>query len=200
MAWRKYKSDLRAGSVGKARIEKFTISREQAEFSKLRSRIQGGADEIPQGNYTRLKEGSTLWMSDTPFEVNSVVPPIMRAKRKVLITGLGLGVCTAAIMAKEKVECVHVVEKSKDIIDLVTPQLKKREGGEKLTVYRADAYKWKPRRKGIIYDYCFHDIWPTISGDNWEKIMKLKETYNPFTTTQIAWQEQVVRRLWERAL
>ena len=109
--------------------------------------------------------------------------------KRILINGLGLGVCLAAILESDVPEKIVVVEKSEDVIKLVGPTF---ENDSRVEIIHADALEYKPP-KGEKYDAVWHDIWPNICSDNLESMKKLHRKYG----RRAAWQGSWARGLCE---
>ena len=152
------------GKLGDWKIEKFTVTKKEAQFYNIGLMFKpGGSSQcILPGNYTRLMHKGHVVMSDTPAEIRSHLSVINRAKGNVLLNGLGLGVVLGAILGKEEVNHVTVVEISQDVVDLVGPYYLENANG-KLTIVVADALKWRPKL-GTKFDVVWHDIWNDISS------------------------------------
>ncbi len=166
------------GQSGNWRVERFEVSESDATFSAIRD----GWRAVRPGTYTRLMRGGVLVMSDTPAEISDHLGMIRRASGSVLINGLGLGMCAAAVLAKDVVTDVTVIEKSPDVIALVEPSL----ASDKLTVVNADALEFKPT-KGKRYNVVWHDIWDYICADNLSDMHKLHRRYGRRADWQGSW-------------
>ena len=188
-----YRVSLEEGQEGSWRIETFTINSEDARFyNNIRAKTP--EDRVTVGEYTRLIQGTTTWMSDTPMEQKSHVPFITKATGQVFISGLGIGMAVAAVMKKEEVTRVDVIEKSPEVISLVAHQLKDKPGGDKLTVIEADAFHYTPP-PSVRYDVGYHDIWENICGDNWPDYVNIRAQFHYCIKKQILWRSEMVRRL-----
>jgi hypothetical protein len=195
-----------------AKIVHRVLTKDDVALENMRARMHGRPDrECPPGTYTVLhtrpmkKDGypdTTNWqvmMSDTPYELIAGRPLKVLAHGHVLILGLGLGATTIPVLAKDAVTSVTVIEKNKDVIDIVKPCLNDVPGGSKLDVQWADAFKWKPA-KGVKFNTIWMDIWPTICGDNLPEITKLKRKYSPLLDRDGKrhwmgiWEEDYLRR------
>ncbi|MEN6313275.1 MAG: rRNA adenine N-6-methyltransferase family protein [Clostridiaceae bacterium] len=148
--------------VGCARIEHFIVDKHGSELSMLRR------EYVPEGKYTRLIVNGHIMMSNTPMEKGTNIDVIRFSHGKVLIAGLGIGMILTEILENEKVESVTVIEKYKDVIDLVAPSF----NSPKLKIIHADIMEWKPD-KGDYYDTIYFDIWPDICTDNLDEIKTL---------------------------
>jgi len=148
--------------IGCARIEHYTVDEHGSTMSALRR------EYVPAGEYTRLYVKGMLMMSNTPMEERTNRDIIRFSHGKVLIAGLGIGMILSEILDKNEVESVTVIEKFKDVIDLVSPHF----DSPKLKIINADIFEWKPD-KGEVYDTIYFDIWPDICTDNLEEIKTL---------------------------
>lgn len=123
----------------------------------------GGPLTMPPGTYTQLWRYTEatlhvlgeLVMQDTQQELNTHLNFMLRARGKVLITGLGLGCVTRGCLANPNVERVTVIERDPDVLKLVRPYM---EEGERLEIIVADALQWT-RENPRKFDSAWHDLW-----------------------------------------
>lgn len=184
------------GQVGAWRVARFTVGDLDAEIEKLSSVFSGHTLPVPAGEYMHLKGPGGIWMSNTPSEELDHVPPIRRAQAvggHCLVTGLGLGLVTEALLAIPTVTTVTVIELEPDVIALVGPTLRER-WGDRLEIVQADALTWRPPR-GVRYSVVWHDIWLNICGDNQESMTTLKRRYARRADWQRCWREDSVKML-----
>jgi hypothetical protein len=160
--YEKYKVDVPEGASGEWRVERFVVGDEDARWSALRAAVTGRGREVYPGTYTRLMRGSVLVMSDTPAEVSDHREAIRRAHGRVLIHGLGLGMVLKAMLAREQVERVDVVEVSEDVIRLVAPTY---TADPRVHIHHGDAITFR-FPAGQAFDVVWHDIWDYICADN----------------------------------
>lgn len=179
-----YKVDVPEGTSGAWRVERFAVTEADAAFSALRSLANGGRCS-PAGTYTRLLHGRSIVMSDTPDEIRDHLDFIRRAQGRVLIHGLGLGMCLQGVADKPSVEHVTVVELSADVIRLVAPHYSARYC-ERLTVVQGDAYTWQPP-KGARWDAVWHDVWNTLCTSNLPHMHKLHRRFGRRCDWQGSW-------------
>ncbi|RLI87984.1 MAG: hypothetical protein DRP01_00090 [Archaeoglobales archaeon] len=152
-------------------MSKFEIS----ALDALRYNATGRRPVVP-GKYTRLVRLSKIpavVMSDTLVEREDHQKFIDTAYGTVLVNGLGLGLCIAPLMSNPDVLNVVVVEKSKDVISLVSPTYRKRYP-ERLEIVHADAYTYEPETPP---DVVWNDIWDTICADNLAGMDELEAKY-----------------------
>ena len=169
------------------RVVKFTVP--PKDTRALHYALHGRP--VPPGTYTRLQLNG-CWdpiMSDTPAELGDHLDFLYQAKGKVLINGLGLGLCLKGLLMKPEVEHVDVVEIEPDVIKLVWPTYNMES---RLTLHQGDAYtiQWPKDKR---WDYIWHDIWPSLCTDNLEEITKLKRKYARRCGWQGAWAEHLLR-------
>ncbi len=186
------KSIVPESSSGAWRVEKFAVTKDEAALFNMRASWKPGfaaRTPIAPGTYTRLVRGTgTVVMSDTPAEVNDHRWFVDEARGRVLINGLGLGVCLQMVLAKPEVDQVTVIEIARPVIALVASCFK----DERLRVIEADALKWRPPR-GERFDAVWHDIWDDITADNLPEMRTLHRAYG----RRAAWQGSWCRELCE---
>ena len=151
-------------------VTHFEISEDQAKMSNLRYYMNNQPGmAIDPGKYARIhqkvRNGTgdcrhILWMSDTPMEKRTNIRFIRNANGRVIMFGLGIGMCIPPLLKNPKVTEVLVVEINQKLIDLIAPHYKH----PKLTVIQGDAFEYFPD-KGDLWDTVYFDIWPEISTD-----------------------------------
>lgn len=190
------KVNVPEGQSGDWRVDKFEVKRDTIEFA----RCLFDGRPVPEGTYTRLSctrdKWGTLFMTDTPAEMNDARTLFWQATGHVLITGLGLGMVPRALLTENtyvtgKVERVTVVELEQDVINLVGPSLKHLP----VEIVCADAFTWTPP-VGVTYDWAWHDIWPSMGPDELPELARLKRRYQRRMAApgrQIGWLEDQAR-------
>lgn len=121
-------------------------------------------------------------MSDTTGERESNEDVVYAARGDVLIAGLGLGMVLLPILAKDNVDSVRVVEKSKDVIRMVTPRIQEAAGANalKLVVELGDIYTWWPTPPRTRWDTIYFDIWPNIVlHQSFREMQELHKRFRP---------------------
>ena len=127
---------------------------------------------LEPGTYCVLKEGrGTTWMSDTWMERYTNAEALKAARGDVLVAGLGIGMVALAVANKPDVTSVTVLERDRQIVDLILPNL--RSG--KLHVVVCDAKR--PPLRGRQFDAIWLDIWPAICADNWTTMKPMLAKY-----------------------
>lgn len=188
-----------AGKLNNVEVKKFEMDSDSVGMFNLQN-IRAGRDHmVKPGEYTSLIVNGGLMMSDTDMEWRTNRSMIERANGRVLITGLGLGCIIRALAARDTfqplgsykpVTFVTVLEKSMDVIDLVSPHFKGLPF--ELLIIQADALTFMPP-KDMVFDFVWHDIWPDICTDNLEEITTLKKRWARRTFEQGAWVEDDLR-------
>lgn len=179
------KSDLPMGRSGEWSIEKFSLRAPQ------RKDTRPACFQSPSGTYTRLKEGNEVFMTDLYDEWWTQRTAMKQATIRggnVLISGLGLGLVIRSILESpgSRVECVHVIERSSDVICLVAPSLKKRYR-KRLKIIKADAFEWLPQ-PGQRFSVGWHDIWPNPHEPGLSvQTAQLERRYAPYCDWQGNW-------------
>lgn len=181
------KVEVPVAASGQWRVEKFAVTPELARLDAIRSRGRS----IRPGDYTRLMRGGCVVMSDTPAEMSDHWAAVHKAKGRVHINGLGLGMVLNACLLKPEVEHATVVEKSPDVIAMVAPHYRDKFG-DRVTIIEADALEYRPakgRRLGMVW----HDIWDYICADNLEQMKALHRRWGRFTEWQGSWGRELLR-------
>lgn len=83
---------------GLCRIEKFTISRQEAKVYNFGNLFSGCSDmNVSEGEYVKLYVNGRLYMSDTDMERSSNLPFVQHAHGDVMVAGLGIGLIINAL-------------------------------------------------------------------------------------------------------
>jgi len=199
--WKTYLVDIPEGQSGDWKIEKFSVTIDEAKLYNARAsfNFSNRGQYIRPGDYTKLMRKGTVVMSDTPSEIRDHLDIIGRAEGQVLIGGLGLGVVVGACCEKPEVEHVTVIEISPNVIELVGQHYQKKFG-DKLTIIQDDVFTWKWPR-GAHYSVAWFDIWDNVCGDNASEMTKLKRRYARKADHKSCWREWECRRAdrdWRR--
>lgn len=159
---------------------------------------------LPQGETTYValrritmatlhRDRGEVVMEDTLPELRRHLPILMRARGRVLVSGLGLGCVVRGLLAKPEVEHVDVVEIDLDVI-LATggefaddPRVRIRHGDALLCRWPADA-RW---------DFAWHDVWTEEAGRLDLLHAQLLARYRDRCGHQGAWQfDRRAKRRW----
>lgn len=184
-------SFLPEGKSGVWEVKHFEVSKNDAEWTRMRAVIssEGMRAYVPAGKYTYLKRSGQAIMSNTPSEMNDFAHFVRIAKGNILINGLGLGCVVKALLSKKDVTGIIVIEKSKDVINLIAPSFQDK----RLNIINADALKYQPAKKEK-YDFVWHDIWDNICSDNLSEMNTLHKKYSKKTKWQDSWAKQLCKR------
>ena len=175
--------DVPDGISGNWAVKSFLVTKENSNFERMRSIFQHVRGYLPPGNYKKLTNNGTMVMSNTPDEIRDFLYSLSCINGKVLINGLGLGVTVKYLLNNPEITSVIVIEKSKDVINLVAPtySLDKR-----FKIINEDCFKYKPP-KGERYDFVWHDIWNYVTSDNLPEMHKLHRKYGKRCHDQASW-------------
>jgi hypothetical protein len=156
--------------------------------------------DIPDITYHLKDDEYGTWMSNSFQELSQADVSIRAAKGKVLIGGLGLGVIAQLIAEKSNVSEITVVEKEKDLIDLIKPFLNPR-----INIIHADLFDYVKEIKRQQYNFAFLDIWQSTGEWSWQTmVVPLRRAIGTKITKVLCWQEetmtgQVASMLWRMA-
>ena len=178
------------GKSGDWKVSTFTVTEDELKIFNLRAAFHPSARSMEAGTYKQLKKGGTIVMSNTPAEIRDHVYFIHKATGHILINGLGLGVALAAILKKDDVKKVTIIENSEDVIKMVAPTYLK---DSRVEIIHCSAFDYKPS-KGVRYNAVWHDIWDNICGDNLPEMHKLHRKYGRRTDWQGSWCRELCER------
>ncbi len=181
-----FRTRIPEGQSGDWKIQRFIVTEQAASLERLRAIFSSNRGRgVPEGTYTKLTRNGQVIMSDTPDEIRDHRFFVYRAKGKILVNGLGLGIVVELLLDKDEVDHITVIEISRDVIVLVGKYLKDVYG-DRLTIIEADALTWKPP-KGVKYNSVWHDIWDNICSDNLEEMKTLHRRYGRRADWQGSW-------------
>ena len=176
--------DVPDGAVGNWSVQSFEVNRDASRATRLRAALKGDRDLfVPAGHYKRLVCGEDVVMSNTPMEVRTNAAFIRAARGDVLIHGLGLGMVLKAILAKRSVRSVLVVEKHREVIELVGPTY---HADPRVHIVHEDALEFTGLR-GQRFDVAWHDIWTWISDENLPEMFRLHRRWGRRVGWQGSW-------------
>jgi len=132
---------------------------------------------------TLLKHNNQYIMSDRESETHEHIPFFNQPLRgKILVTGLGVGLINEYLITIPEIERVVIVEKYKEVIEMVWPHCKR---DERFEVVHADAETWEPT---MHFDYAWLDHWTEHFDmkreDWWESVY---EKYKPHAVVAMIW-------------
>ena len=200
MSWHdQYKVELPEMENDSWRVERFEVSEDEARWHAMSTSFTPGSAGrgVPAGTYTKLLRKDprpngdvhnvTLVMSDTPAEIADHIGFIRKATGRLLIHGLGIGMCLRAVLAKPDVEHVDVVELSQPLLDLIAPHYQ----DPRVAFHCGDALTFAFPR-GTRWNVVWHDIWDDICTDNWDVMKRLHRRYGRRCDWQGSWSRELV--------
>jgi hypothetical protein len=146
------------GSAGLWRVERLQITPVTCDMIKRvekREAVPGPLCLLRRYTDSTLYTGGEVVMDDSPHELKKHLNFVLRARGRVLVTGLGLGCVVRGLLARPAVQHVDVVERSQDVIDLVGPYM---PASRRLAIHHADAFEFL-RNPASDWDCAWHDIW-----------------------------------------
>ena len=171
------------GISGNWSVESFTVSKQDSDFQRLRAIFQSGRGSLPAGNYKKLKHNGTIVMSNTPDEIRDFQGFLYSANGHILINGLGIGILVSALLKKDTVKSITIIEKSTDVINLAASTYLT---DDRVEIINTDALTFIPPL-GKKYNYVWHDIWNYITSDNLPEMHKLHRKYGKRSDYQESW-------------
>lgn len=160
---------------------------------------------IPPGEYTVFTIEGTPWMSDTPAELADLLPfheaLLKLSPKRVLITGLGLGVAVKMALAAPSVERIDLIEINPHVAEYVGSfwQEEAKKAGKALNITVGDALLLSTETVdpdgGRGWDLAWHDIWPDINHDNVEEMRQLERNF----TSQLSlhWASDICEEMYQ---
>ena len=164
--------------------------------------LRGEYSEFKEGTYLELKTKDSSFfnivMSDTPMELRTNSEIICKAEGNVLIGGLGIGAILLLIQEKPEVNSIIVIEKHKEIIEMVKPFLPLNNI---VKIIEGDLFEWIPKIDNK-FDIIYLDIWNNVCSDNLRDMNILRKRFKKFLNKEKnrntwigCWREEDCRRL-----
>lgn len=186
------------GESGPWRIRSFSLTENDAMWENIKFALRGRRWKdfmVKPATYTKLvHQERGVVMSNTPMEVTTNLPFIKRARGRVLINGLGLGMVLRAVLDKPEVTWVTVYEIDQDVIDLVGAAFLKDVDAGRLSIRRGNCLKHEPLPTEF-YDIAWHDVWDTISDLNLPEMQALRLKWKERVPEQLCWAEPMCREM-----
>ena len=180
------------GQSGIWTVDHLTITKDDSLF-QFREMMTGR--HVPDGTYTRLSRGSTVVMSDTPWEIRTNMWAIRAMNdpktRSVFIGGLGIGMVLGVALRNPAIEQIVVAENSADVIALVAPHY----DDPRLTIMHADVFDVQPGpdNHGERWDVVWFDIWDDVCEDYWPDMSTLRRTWARHCYASACWGREELR-------
>ncbi len=198
--------DIPEGVSGDARVAHVHHDRERVfDTANLRCAYFGSQknQKIVYPHATRwheLSEGGAVWTTDYPQEQAQQIACLKGMKGRVLVGGLGLGLCLHLLAPKKAVREITVVEISQDVIDLVWGHLGLEEDRTKgrLRVVCQDLFEFLESYRGEpepSFDNAFYDVWRSDGeGTFFDTVLPLlKFSQGVVAHRPRCWNEDVMR-------
>lgn len=174
---------LSEGRRGNFELKKHRITKEDVRLAEMRAVFNPRNTPPTIGTLMVLsRKSDKSWkdrecmMSDAEFEKQTNRRILYHARGKILIAGLGIGMILIPLLKNKSVEKITVVEKEKDVIDLVFPKIKKHDSSNKLELIQSDIFQLDlPKEQK--FDVIYFDIWDNVCGDNYEQMKNLKSKF-----------------------
>ncbi len=144
------------------------------EFFEVTKRIPVTSLEIREDKDKRVW---WTWMVDDPPHWWSMQDYAQNSIGRVLVAGLGLGLVTYELLNNIDVDSITIIEKSKDVIDLISPLLPKAEDIE-FQIINKDFYDFIHESEEN-FDRIIIDLW--TSGSKEETMRILQDEVRPFS-------------------
>ena len=181
--------DLKPGKSGAWEVKTFHVSEQDAKWDWLRNAINGHRERaVLPGDYWMLTEHGSIYMSNTPAEVMDHWPFIRQATGSVLVAGLGLGMVVKALLGKQDVTRIVIVEKSEDVISLVGWAY---TIDPRVEIVHSDIFDYKPKEH---FDYAWFDIWQEIDGNNYPEMKRLHRQFARYARVKDSWCRAACRK------
>ena len=110
------------------------------------------------------------WMVDDPPHFWSMQDYARNSIGRVLVAGLGLGLVTHELLDNVDIDSITVIEKNKDVIDLISPLLPKPEN-VKFQILNKDFYDFINESEED-FDRIIVDLWTSGSLEETKKILE----------------------------
>lgn len=136
--------------------------------------IDPSGQRVPPGTYTALLRYSTRGalyggesvMSDHLVELRRHLEFILRARGRVLVTGLGLGCVVRGLLLNPRIKSVDVVERDAHVVGMVWPHM---PVDRRLALHVCDAHDFVAGADDGAslgsWDFAWHDIWTDEEHD-----------------------------------
>jgi len=151
-----------------------TVTVDIMDYTKKRIGFREAMSGLTADRYARLLINGEVMMSETPMERRTNSDFVCHAHGDVLIGGLGLGMIVLAIQDDPDVFSITVIEKSKDVLAAVRPQLPLNS---KVEIVEGDVFTYKPVRR---FDCVYMDIWFYPDDEAYEEMKALKRRYGHY--------------------
>ena len=175
-------------SIGAYKVITKILTEQDAKFYNLRALLNNRLEALVNaGTYKVLTKDGEIVMSNTQLEITTHQKAIEKAKGEILVAGLGLGMFLTAIKNKKEVKKIVVVEKSKEIIQMIGKYYK----DSKIEIINEDIFDFSTKDK---FDLIWIDIWNDFNNYNLEEMEYLKEKFSLNSKEILCWSEDILRK------
>lgn len=167
-----------------------------------RTSIVGGQPSEPvvfedETKWHVLKYDGGTWMTDLPIEQKQHRECLQNMYGHVLVGGLGLGLAVNWLAAMDEVDEITVIEKSPEVIKLVSKHIKNPDN-KPIHFVKADLLKWLERahkKEDKWFNSAFYDIWQADSENTFFNIVVplRKFSVGVVDDSPVCWNEDVMR-------
>lgn len=194
--------DIPEGVCGEYSVEHhFKPAHKPISKFTMRSAVLGGHKHSKplefdhQTKWHRLLGPTGVWMTDLPVEQYQHDCELRDVKDgPVLMGGLGLGYAATVLAKRRGINQIVVVEKSKEVIELVEPYLKDRR--HVIRVIHGDLFEFLKTFSHFRFAWAFYDIWQSDGEGTFFDIvcplLELSKGMVPMDKV-ICWNEDVMR-------
>jgi len=136
----------------------------------------------------RLSYNGGTWMTDSPQEISQMIEPLDSLGGDILVGGLGLGVFTHLTGQEGWADEVTTIERSQDIIDLVSGHIDTDE------IICADLFEFLKTTSIGRYDSGFFDVWQPTGELAWaDYVVPLRRLARDCVGELLCWNEEEMR-------
>ena len=147
--------------------------------------------------YPCLLKNDSIWMSVTPFEIETMKDPIVKAHHSVLTLGCGMGYFAFMASQKPNVKAVTIIEKDPSVLNLFKQEiLPYFPHKEKIHLVLADGIDFLQNNDLSRYNSVFIDIYQTVDdGLPIYETLKKMESSLQLKQTWIYWLENSMKAM-----
>lgn len=152
-------------------------------------------------DYPVLRYKNNVWMSITPYEIETTQASLDLVEGEIVVFGLGLGYFPYMASLKKEVTKITIIEKNRNVIKLfkkyLLPQFTEVA---KITIIKGDAFKYISKMKKLNYSYAFVNIYQS-ANDGLNDYLKMKQLEKQVPqTTFLYWLEYSLLAMVRRAV
>lgn len=174
--------------IGCYEVKTMKITEEQAYYYNLRAIINNRLEElVNSGIYKKLTKFGEILMTNTQLEIRTHEEAIKQSKGNILVAGLGLGMFLTAIKNKKDVDKIIVVEKSKEVIEMIG----KYYNDSKIEIINEDIFNFNTDMK---FDLIWLDIWSYLDKENLKEMNYLRKKFSLNSDNILCWSENILRK------